>query len=82
MGVRFSLLLPLTLFVHWMLSVIRDLGAGLCLGESHAVPASGGCVLPPLSPAVFQPGRAQRIGKSVNCSRKKELKVEMLIKHS
>lgn len=55
MSMRLSLLLPLTFFFHWVSSVIRDLDAGLCPGECHAVPASGGCVLPPLSPAVFQP---------------------------
>lgn len=48
-------LLPLTSCFHWMLSVIKDPGVGLCPGECHAVPASGGCVLPPLFPAVFPP---------------------------
>lgn len=55
--------LPLTFCFHWMLSVMRDPGAGLCPGEYHAAPASGGCVLPLLSPAVFPPVPAHRKGK-------------------
>ena len=43
--------------------MMREPGAGLCPGECHAAPASGGCVLPPLSPAVYPPVTSHRTGK-------------------
>lgn len=45
--------------------MMRDPGAGPCPGECHAAPASEGRVLPPRSPAVFQPVTAHGIGKRV-----------------
>lgn len=63
--VKWICTVPLTFCFHGMLSVMRDPGAGLCPGECHAAPASGGCVLPPLSPAASPPVTAHRIGKRV-----------------
>lgn len=42
--------------------MIKDPGAGLYPGESHAVLASGGCDLLPLFPAVFPAATANGMG--------------------